>query len=139
MIVKNAKRPGTFSRKHENDLGLEAHFNEKKLMNKQLLDVWRRCLDLNIGRTPGQNVQRNECCFIHTTQLSLVVLENVRVQFLSPISTAKNQMLDTEIITWIKGNYKCRLLLFVFENLARTRKSIYDEGELTASLWTECD
>lgn len=54
----------------------------------------------------------------------------------SPNTTRKVQLLDAEIIAWIKAKYRPRLLFRVFQNIKLEMKSIDSYDVVAAFLWT---
>lgn len=78
-------------------------------------------------------------CFAHGKELIATNLHNVHVKVLPTKITRKVQLLDAGIIAWVKGQYRRRSLLCVFENLEANSEMLYIVDVLIAIRWTECE
>ena len=138
MVIGNAERPRAFKKHTGQQLGLDYHFNRKAWMTQDLFFEWLSRLDRYIGDTQGRKILLLvDNCSAHGKKHNVPDLQNVRVEFLPPNTTRKVQPLDAGVIAWVKGQYKRRLLLRVFENLEANSKNIYSVDVLTAIRWTE--
>eukprot|EP00171_Calliarthron_tuberculosum_P021547 IDg21547t1 len=112
------------------------HSNRKAWMNQILFFAWLQRFDQYIGRKPGRKaLLLLDNCSAHGRAESVPPLQNVRLEFLPPRTTAKSSPLTLELLRGLRTITGARLLDRIFENIESGRKSIYNVDILTAMRW----
>ncbi|KAE8877343.1 hypothetical protein PF005_g30837 [Phytophthora fragariae] len=139
LFLGRAKKPYCFKKRTAAQLGFNYRANQKAWMTGHLFREWLLNLDRDMRASGRHILLLVDNASSHNSDE--LVCTNVRLEFLSPNTTAFLQPMDAGIIAAFKRGYRRKQLRWVYDKIKRGEEikssNVYKVDQLQAMSWSK--